>query len=75
LHGGEDYELLFAAPASVRMPSSIAGVPVTRIGTFTKRRSGQPLMTLLTPDGSRETLEPGGWEHFSKAKKQSLSRK
>jgi thiamine-monophosphate kinase len=69
LHGGEDYELLFAAPASVRMPSSIAGVPVTRIGTLTKRRAGQPLMTLLTRDGSRETLKSGGWEHFSTAKK------
>jgi thiamine-monophosphate kinase len=68
LHGGEDYELLFAAPASVRMPSSIAGVRVTRIGTLTKQRAGQPLMTLLAPDGNRKTLEPGGWEHFSIAK-------
>jgi thiamine-monophosphate kinase len=69
LHGGEDYELLFTAPASVRMPSSIAGVPVTRIGALTKRRTGQPLMTLVAPDGSRETLEPGGWEHFARARK------
>jgi thiamine-monophosphate kinase len=69
LHGGEDYELLFTAPASVRMPSSIAGVPVTRIGALTKRRTGQPLMTLLAPDGRRETLEPGGWEHFATVKK------
>jgi thiamine-monophosphate kinase len=69
LHGGEDYELLFTAPASVRLPSSIAGVPVTRIGTLTKRRAGQPLMTLVAPNGRRETLEPAGWEHFSAAKK------
>jgi len=68
LHGGEDYELLLAAPASVRMPSSIAGVPVTRIGTLIKRRAGQPLLTLLAPDGSREVLEPSGWEHFSKTR-------
>jgi hypothetical protein len=26
-------------------------------------------MTLVAPDGSRETLEPGGWEHFATAKK------
>jgi len=65
LHGGEDYELLFTASASVRMPSSIAGVLITRIGTITKRRVNDPLMTLLTPDGTRETLEPSGWEHFS----------
>jgi thiamine-monophosphate kinase len=68
LHGGEDYELLFTAPASVRMPSSIAGVLITRIGTITKRRANEPLMTLLTPDGTRETLEPSGWEHFSPSK-------
>jgi thiamine-monophosphate kinase len=74
LHGGEDYELLFTAPASIRMPSSIAGVPVTRIGTLTKRRTGQPLMTLVSPDGRREGLEPEGWEHFSKAKKTSKKR-
>jgi thiamine-monophosphate kinase len=66
LHGGEDYELLFSAPASVRMPREIAGVPVTRIGRFSRRRAKQPLMTLLAPDGSRATLEPRGWEHFSR---------
>ena len=65
LHGGEDYELLFTAPASLRLPSSIAGVPVTRIGTITQRRAERPLMTLIRADGARTALEPGGWEHFS----------
>jgi thiamine-monophosphate kinase len=65
LHGGEDYELLFAAPASLLMPTSLAGVPITRIGTLKKKRTGRPLMTMLTPDGSRVELEPGGWEHFA----------
>lgn len=65
LHGGEDYELLFAAPASVRVPRRVAGIPITRIGRFTRRRAKQPLMTLLEPNGSRATLEPKGWEHFS----------
>jgi thiamine-monophosphate kinase len=64
LHGGEDYELLFAAPKSLSMPLSLAGVPITRIGSFTARRSG-PLMTLISPDGSRAELKPGGWEHFA----------
>jgi thiamine-monophosphate kinase len=32
LDGGEDYELLFTAPAAARIPSSIEGVPVTSIG-------------------------------------------
>jgi thiamine-monophosphate kinase len=66
LHGGEDYELLFTAPTSTRMPSSIAGVPVTRIGTITPHRSGRPLLTLIAPDGTRTPLEPAGWEHFSR---------
>lgn len=66
LHGGEDYELLFTASPSTRMPSSIAGVQITRIGTITPGRSGHPLMTLLTPEGIRTALEPAGWEHFSR---------
>lgn len=67
LNGGEDYELLFAAPASILMPTSLAGVPVTRIGSLKKRRSGRPMMTMLTPDGGLEELKQGGWEHFSGA--------
>jgi thiamine-monophosphate kinase len=66
LHGGEDYELLFTAPPSTRMPASIAGVPVTRIGTIKPRRSRHSLITLITPDGVRTALEPAGWEHFSR---------
>ena len=65
LHGGEDYELLFAASASTLMPTSLAGVPITRIGSIKRRRSGRPLMTMLTPEGRNIELKPGGWEHFS----------
>jgi thiamine-monophosphate kinase len=67
LQGGEDYELLFSAPRSVPMPLSLVGVPITRIGSLTRRRSGRPLMTMIAPDGSREELKPGGWEHFASA--------
>jgi thiamine-monophosphate kinase len=63
LHGGEDYELLFTAPVSARLPRSIAGVPITRIGRILKSRPGQPAITLLTPQGP-QPLEPHGWEHF-----------
>jgi len=69
LHGGEDYELLFTAPASVRMPASLAGVPITRIGTVLPRRAARPRMTLIKADGKRIALEPGGWEHFAHAAK------
>jgi thiamine-monophosphate kinase len=63
LHGGEDYELLFAAPPTARLPRSIAGIPITRIGRILKARPGRPGLTLLTPQGP-QPLEPHGWEHF-----------
>jgi thiamine-monophosphate kinase len=65
LHGGEDYELLFAAPASTRMPRHLAGVPITRIGRFTRKQAKQPWMTLINPAGITTPLAPGGWEHFN----------
>jgi thiamine-monophosphate kinase len=64
LHGGEDYELLFTAPATTCLSPKIAGVPVSRIGRIAKPRRGQPTVTLLTPQGA-EVLDPHGWEHFS----------
>jgi len=64
LNGGEDYELLFTAPASKRMPRSIAGIAITQIGRMVKGRAGQPAVTLLTDHGL-EPLKPHGWEHFS----------
>ena len=61
LHGGEDYELLFSAPTTARLPSSIAGVRITRIGTLTRGS----LISLLDSAGRRSPLQPGGWEHFT----------
>jgi thiamine-monophosphate kinase len=69
LHGGEDYELLFTAPAATRMPTSLAGVQITRIGKLTRKRSGRPLITLIAPNGTHTELKPAGWEHFSPATK------
>jgi thiamine-monophosphate kinase len=64
LHGGEDYELLFTAPASAKLPRSIAGVPITAIGRVLPMNSRKPMVSLLTEKGD-EPLEPHGWEHFS----------
>jgi thiamine-monophosphate kinase len=61
LHGGEDYELLFAAPATVRMPRSVAGVRITRIGSLVRGKT----VSLVDSSGRRGPLKPGGWEHFS----------
>jgi thiamine-monophosphate kinase len=64
LHGGEDYELLFSATPTARVPRVIAGVPVTCIGRILRGRAGCPLITLLSENGP-EPLSPQGWEHFS----------
>jgi thiamine-monophosphate kinase len=64
LHGGEDYELLFTARESARIPQSIAGVPITRIGRILRPHRSRPQIALLTPQG-KQPLEPRGWEHFS----------
>jgi thiamine-monophosphate kinase len=60
LHGGEDYELLFAAPASVKMPGRVAGVPVTCIGRLVRETGAW----VVGVDGRRQVLEAKGWEHF-----------
>jgi thiamine-monophosphate kinase len=64
LNGGEDYELLFTAPASVRVPRSVAGVRVTRIGRLVRGS----VVTLVDSAGRGRKLEPGGWEHFAGAR-------
>jgi len=60
LHGGEDYELLFTAPASRPVPGKIAGVRVTRIGEIIRGRN----VWLVDSHGQRKALPPRGWEHF-----------
>jgi thiamine-monophosphate kinase len=64
LNGGEDYELLFSASPSTRIPRAIAGVPVTRIGRVLRARHGRPPVMLMTSQG-RQPLEPRGWQHFA----------
>jgi len=64
LHGGEDYELLFTAAEGTRIPRTIAGVRVTRIGRMLRRGRGRPLLTLKNADGSVQVMEARGWEHF-----------
>jgi len=62
LHGGEDYELLFTAPRSKRIPSHIAGVPITLIGYITRFQK----IFLMNESGVGFELRPQGWEHFRK---------
>lgn len=64
LHGGDDYELLFTAPRSKRVPHQIAGVPVTQIGRITR---GQRIV-LVNQRGRASVLRAQGWEHFREGK-------
>jgi thiamine-monophosphate kinase len=66
VHGGEDYELLFAAPPHARIPRSIAGVPITRIGTLTRQNKNKPRITINYPAQAPTELRPEGWQHFSR---------
>lgn len=62
LHGGEDYELLFTAPPSRRIPARIAGIRITHIGDINRGRE----IFLVHKSGEPRKLEPRGWEHFCK---------
>lgn len=65
LHGGEQYELLFAADTSaaerLALVSHQLKLPITCIGRF----EGPASEVLLELNGSRTPLPAGGWEHFS----------
>jgi thiamine-monophosphate kinase len=57
LHGGEDYELLFASRQKI--PAKVGGVRVSRIGEVTSGRK------IVLVEGSKERDLPAkGWEHF-----------
>lgn len=60
LNGGDDYELLFTASPKARIPKTICGVEISRIGEVVGREG----MWLADASGKRRTLKPGGWEHF-----------
>ena len=64
LHGGEDYELLFTARPSMRMPPALAGVRLSAIGRILRRRPGEPQVSLISADGQKTPLPAQGWEHL-----------
>lgn len=65
LTGGDDYELLFAAPPTtaeaILAASRATGIAVTRIGTF---RAGPAHVTTIGMDGNALSLGFGGWSHL-----------
>ena len=65
LTGGDDYELLFAAPSAaadlIQGASRATGIAVTRIGSL---GPGEPTVTVIAPDGTTMPLPTGGWSHL-----------
>ncbi len=65
LTGGDDYELLLAAPAAAEpalaAAAAEADIPLTRVGRF---HPGPPGVILRGPDGVAMPLASGGWSHF-----------
>jgi thiamine-monophosphate kinase len=64
LHGGDDYELLFAVPRRKvsRLPKTFQGVRLTAIGKITRRRE----LLVLDESGIAMQLMPRGWDPFRK---------
>lgn len=63
LHGGEDYELLFTAPAKTKIPGMIEGVKVTPIGSISKK-DYRAAIRILDENGRAHALRALGWQHF-----------
>jgi thiamine-monophosphate kinase len=65
LSGGDDYELLLAAPrareAALLAAAAARAIPVTRIGTF---HAGSARVAVLREDGTEIALKKSGWSHF-----------
>ena len=65
LTGGDDYELLFAAPpgaaAEIAARGAACGVAVTRIGHFV---AGNAEVAVRDAGGASLRLDRGGWSHF-----------
>jgi len=67
LHGGEDYELLFTAPAKARIPEKIAGVRISKIGVIVIQspKNNRSAIEILDDNGTTRALAARGWEHFA----------
>jgi thiamine-monophosphate kinase len=61
LQGGDDYELLFTVSArnASKLPKTFRGLPLTRIGSITKKKT-----VLLDTDRGTEPLRSRGWDPF-----------
>jgi len=65
LRGGEDYELLFCAPATnndkIKQLAAELKIPLTQIGICLPASQG---LTLVTPAGQTQSFQSTGFNHF-----------
>jgi len=66
LHGGEDYELLFTAPAKARIPNRVAGVNITGIGVIEPSKNYRSAIQIIDDNGRTRSLAARGWQHFTR---------
>lgn len=59
LHGGEDYELLFTAPPTLRLPPRVGSIPIASIGAITAGHKGRVRF-------HGRPLEARGFDHFAR---------
>jgi thiamine-monophosphate kinase len=68
LTGGDDYEILFTAPAAqaaaIAALSRALGVPVTAIGHMAAAAGDAPRVTVVDAAGHPVALDGEGWMHF-----------
>lgn len=57
--GGEDYELLFTIPGSLRSALSVSGIKVTCIGEITKKER-----IVIDKTGRKSAIKVKGYQHF-----------
>ena len=72
--GGDDYELVFAAPVDARdrleRISQECAIPITRIGRFVELHNGTQHVAVLDNTGNRIDIGHGGYQHFKEEQKE-----
>lgn len=60
LNDGEDFELLVMGTEALKDESLM----LIAVGRLAAARLGEPVLSIIRPDGHRDELEPRGYEHF-----------
>jgi thiamine-monophosphate kinase len=67
--GGEDYELLFTAPAlafaTIEQEGAALGITITAVGTVISPTAGEPRLALRDADGQERAVADGAFDHFA----------